>query len=136
MKFSLRSLVILSLIIFLIAIVHYERNRANRLAMQIDRLEAPLTEAIQKQEWLIRKQELALLYAKDSLRTQMESEQIMLYEKLFGDTVGLSGPSNTALGHRRELANIRNAQLKLSREKAKLEGLNNELMEHRAKIGQ
>jgi hypothetical protein len=121
MKFSMRSLLVGCLILFLVFAATYERNRANRLAMQMDRLERPMTEAIQKQEWLIHKRELALKYAKDALPT---------FE---GEYTG-TDISGMPMGFRRELANIRNAQLKLSREEAELERLKKELMEHRARL--
>lgn len=134
MKYSIRSLIVLSLIVFLAFVAIYEQKRADRLASQLRQLEHPMVEAIRQQEWLVQKRQLALDYSKDSVRKQMERANKAHASKDEGAKPKFSiimgvGPFDN------ELANIRNAELKLSREKAKLQGLKKELEQHRARLG-
>ena len=84
---------------------------------------APLKQEITRKEFSVQKRELAYQFALDSFPVKGQdalSEPLSLRDE---STVGL----------RRQAANLRNAKLKLDREKRQLESLQNELTEERKK---
>ena len=111
--------VVTCLILLVVAI--YERNRANEIESKSLVIESPEHRAIIDQDWEIMKRELSLKYAIQEL------EENDVQADLLSDGV-LAGNTN----FRRELANVRNAKLKLSREKMKLENMRNAIIENTA----
>ena len=111
--------VVTCLILLVVAI--YERNRANEIESKSLVIESPEYRAIIDQDWEIMKRELSLKYAIQEL------EENDVQADLLSDGV-LAGNTN----FRRELANVRNAKLKLSREKMKLENMRNAIIENTA----
>ena len=106
--FQLRTLLVLMLIAFLATVAMVEQFRSSRLQSQLTGQQT-MTSAIRHQLWEIKKRELALEYSRNSLA----KDQVAFIQS--GGTV--------PVGIRRELANIRNAELKLSREKDKLQSM-------------
>ncbi len=111
-------LAVVSCLIFLVIAI-YERDRANEIESKSIVITSPEYLAIIDQDWDIMKRELQLKYAMQKL------EENNVQSDLMDD-----GVSAGNINFRRELANIRNSKLKLSREKNKLENMRNAIIKN------
>lgn len=119
-KISLGNFMLLCLLIGFIGLYVFESQRAHRLEVQLHALAAPLKKEIEKLEWEVSKREKAYEFALASFQADMDLQAT--YED-----PGAASDEQFPLGTRRELANLRNAKLKLDRERSRLKSLKDEL---------
>lgn len=114
---SLFSLFAIVTCVILLVVSLYERRRANEIESKSIAISSPEYRAIIEQDWQIIKRELQLEFA------------LRQFERDHGDSIAdIEGVEILPIGGRREAANIRNSQLKLDREKMKLDGMKKDLI--------
>lgn len=118
-RFSILTLVLCSLLIAMAFIAIYERNRANQLRKKLEEIRSTKLAAINQQNWTIQKRRLAYDYAVDQLDETWSSQS--LDSNQFPTLVDLP------VGQRRQLANLRNAKLKIDRDLSVLDEMKSEL---------
>ena len=111
-KLSLSSFLLIILCLMLLAIAIFERNRAIKIESAAIITDNAELKALATQEWEIVKRELSVQYALSKLSTT---------KTLTNAETDRS--NDDSIANRRQLANIRNAQLKLQREKGILESM-------------
>ncbi len=116
---SLRSLFVVCILLLLAFLYVFERSRADQLQSRLNDMTAPIKEEIAKQQFNIQKRELAYQYALDALPPVL-SDGLNRGEGLSSNSFPIRA--------RRELANLRNAKLKIDREKNRLKVLQDELL--------
>lgn len=106
-QISLSNFLLLTVVVLLAVLYTHQRRRANQLENALLTATDPVIDEIQRLESSVSKRELALNYSKRLVKLNQATA------------------ANPKL--RREFANIRNAQLKLDREKSRLTALKFEL---------
>ena len=118
-RISLRTMILLSLLVLFASTYLYERNRADQLQKKLDAVLAPVKQEIEATQSTIAKRRLAINFMQDSFANQTSVSQ---------GSAAVIGNLQLA-GQRAELANLRNAKLKLLRDEAKLQSLEQRLKE-------
>lgn len=116
-RISLFNFIVVSLCATLLIVSLYERRRANEIESKSLVVSTPEYRAVLEQDW-------------DVLRRQIQhQEAIRQFKNTYGDLPPVNDEIPLSIGARRSLANIRNSDLRISREKLKLESMRNSLAE-------
>jgi len=117
MKISIKSLIVVSLVIFLLVALKVEQHRVGSLQSQVAALRKPALDAISQKRFEVQKLPMQLEFARKTFKLDVpDSADInRLSEAGYFSTIKF--PTEK----RRELAHIRNSQLKLKRERTRLQ---------------
>ena len=124
MKISIKNMIVVSLIIFLLVALKFEQHRADSLQSQVAALQQPALDAIARQKLLVNQFELQLDYARKTIEPVIAGARAAGGEMADQNQLleaGFPGTFQLPVGLRRELANLRNMQLKLERERTRLQ---------------
>lgn len=126
-QLSLTNFLLVCLLVLFMGLYVFQSNKSRILEDRIISLTSPIQREIDQSKWSIQKQERQLQYARAALKPKLDSiTQVDLIVSNGLPSLNLN-PNTTPTGIRRELANLRNAELKLNREKDRLRELEGKL---------